>query len=64
MSETIGYCECCGIMEHHRIDGLCAMCVQKAVNFNEVKNEIPLGVEAADISTIDGFVGENINVSR
>ena len=57
MNVPIGYCECCGIMEHHRIEGLCPGCVQKAVNFDEVKNEIPLGMEAADTSTINGFVG-------
>lgn len=59
MSESIGYCECCGIMEHHRIEGLCASCMQKIVNFDEVKNDIPLGIEAADISTVDGFVEGN-----
>lgn len=63
MIKSIGYCECCGILEHHRVEGLCPGCIKKAVNFDEVKNEIPLGVEAADISTIDGFTGGN-NVLR
>ena len=55
--ETMGHCECCGLFEHHRIEGLCAGCIQKAVNFDEVKDEIPLGIEAADTSTISGFSG-------
>ena len=57
MNESIGYCECCGLMEHHRIEGLCPGCIKKAVNFNELKDDFPLGVEATDVSTIDDFKG-------
>jgi len=55
MSESIGYCECCGILDHHRIEGLCAGCIKNAVNYDEIKDDISLGMEAADTSTIDGF---------
>lgn len=57
MTDSIGYCECCGLLDHHRIEGLCASCTLKAVNFDEIKDEIPLGMEAADTSTIAGFKG-------
>jgi len=59
MSESIGYCECCGLMEHHRVDGLCSLCIKKAVNFDDIKDDITLGVEAADVSTVKGFNGDS-----
>lgn len=43
---AIGYCECCGLLDHHRIHGLCAGCNNRAQT---------VGYEAADVNTIPGY---------
>jgi len=52
--DNIGYCECCGVVDHHRINGLCASCNRKAITFIYHK-EMAIGYEAADVTTISGY---------
>lgn len=56
MNNNIGYCESCGRIDHYRVHGLCATCIQKTKTV-QAKSEQPLGYEAANIATINNYKG-------
>ena len=54
-NETIGYCQGCGVVDHHLIHELCDSCTEKVVTLPVVE-AVPLGVEAADVDCIPAYM--------
>lgn len=51
MDPAIGRCDVCGVVDHHRIEGLCSICDQKVIqhadpSLDKESDSEPLGVES------------------